>query len=391
MQKAVIVSAVRTPIGSFNGKLASFEAPKLGSLAIRAAMEKAGISKSDVQEVIMGNVVSANLGQAPARQASIHAGLPETVCATTLNKMCASGMKAVAYAAQTIMLGNNNCIIAGGFESMSNIPYYIPKARFGLRLGDGSIVDGMMRDGLTDAYNAQPMGWCSDQTSKNFGISREEQDQYAIRSYERAAKATKEGMFKNEIISVSIVDKKETTYMTEDEEYKNVKLEKIPTLKPVFNKDGTATAANASKISDGAAALVIMSEEKAKRAGLKPLARIVSFADAERAPQEFTIAPSDAITKALKLAQLNKSDISYYELNEAFASVPLANAKILDLDLEKVNIYGGAVALGHPIGASGARILATLISALKNNGKTYGVAGICNGGGGASAMIIENL
>lgn len=392
LHKTVIVSAVRTPIGSFNGKLSTFEAPKLGALAIRAALERAGVAKNEVQEVIMGSVCQANLGQAPARQASYHAGLPDSVCATTVNKMCASGMKAVMYASQSIMLGHSNTVIAGGMESMTNIPYYLPKVRQGLKMGDNKVIDGMMRDGLADAYDNKAMGCHSDATAKEYGITREMQDQFAIDSYKKAAEATKNGSFK-EIISIAVPNTRggEPTYVNEDEEYSNVKMEKIPTLRPAFDKEGTATAANSSKISDGAAALVLMSEEKAIKSGLKPMARIIGFADAERKPSEFTTAPSLAIPKALKMAGLEMSDIDLFEINEAFALVALVNSKILNIDPSKINIYGGAVALGHPIGASGARIIATLISALQNTNKKYGVASICNGGGGASAVVIERL
>lgn len=388
----VIASAVRTPIGSFNGSLASFRAPQLGALAVRAALERAGVSKSEVQEVILGNVLSADLGQAPARQAVIEAGLPSSVVCTTINKMCASGTKSIMLGAQSIMLGMNNCVIAGGFESMTNAPYYVSKARFGYKMGDGTLVDSVLRDGLVDAFNGKHMGWCAEQTAAKYGITREEQDKYALESYRRAAEATEKGYFKNELISVAIPGKGETKYLNEDEEIKNLKADKVASLRPAFLKEnGTVTAANASKLSDGAAALVLLSEEKAKRAGLKPLARIRGFADAERDPVEFTIAPSDAIPRALKASGLEKKDIGLYELNEAFSVVALANMRLLDLDPNTVSIFGGAVALGHPIGCSGARIVATLISALKNRDETFGVAAICNGGGGASALVIENL
>lgn len=391
LNRAVIVSVARTPIGSFNGKLSSFEAPKLGALAIRSAVEQAGLSKSEVQEVIMGNVCQANLGQAPARQAAIHAGLSESTICTTVNKMCASGMKSVMYAAQNVMLGVHNTVVAGGFESMSNVPYYLPRVRQGLKLGDSQVVDGLMKDGLSDAYNEKAMGWCAEQSAKAYKFSREDQDAYAITSYKRAAEASEKGYFKNEIISVSVQDRRNSFVVDHDEEFSNINFEKIPTLRAAFEKDGTVTAANSSTISDGGAALVIMSEEKAKRAGLKPLALIRGFADAERAPVEFTVAPSDALPKAFKAAGVSKGDIDFFELNEAFAVVSLINSKILDLDLDKVNIYGGAVALGHPIGCSGARIIITLLSALRNNNKSLGAAAICNGGGGASALVIERL
>jgi acetyl-CoA C-acetyltransferase len=393
--RPVIVSAVRTPIGSFNGKLASFTAPKLGALAIRAALSNAGVVQNEVQEAIMGNVLQSNLGQAPARQAVIHAGLPNSTVSTTINKMCASGMKAIMFASQSIMLGLQNTIVAGGFESMSNTPYYLPKARFGYRLGDGQLIDGILKDGLTDAYNDKHMGWCAEQTAKAYNITREDQDKYAIESYERAAKATESGIFKQELLSVAIPPTKpggETTYVNEDEEFSNIKLDKVPTLKPAFVKEnGTVTAANASKLSDGAAALIIMSEEKAKRGGFKIIGRILGFADAEREPVEFTIAPADAIPKALKNAGVNKGDVALWEINQAFSVVALANMKILDLNPETVNIYGGAISLGHPIGCSGARIVVTLLNALKQKNASIGVAGICNGGGGASAIVIERV
>jgi acetyl-CoA C-acetyltransferase len=388
----VIVSLARTPIGSFNGGLAYFKAPQLGALAIRATLERVSVSKSEVQEVILGNVLSADLGQAPARQAVIEAGLAQSTVCTTINKMCASAMKSVMFAAQSIMLGHNNCMIAGGFESMTNAPYYVPKARFGYKMGDGTLIDAILKDGLIDAYNGKHMGWCAEQVASKYSITREDQDKYALESYRRSQNATKNGLFKNEIISVAVPSKGETQFVNEDEEPKNIKMDKVPTLKPAFMKEGgTITAANASTLSDGAAALLLMSEEKAKRAGLKPIARIRGFADAERDPVEFAIAPADAIPKALKNAKVDKKDISYFEINEAFSAVVLANMRILDLDPSKVNIYGGAVSLGHPIGCSGARILCTLISALQNNNETLGVASICNGGGGASSVVIELL
>lgn len=388
----VIASAVRTPIGSFNGGLSYFKAPQLGALAVRGALERAGISKSEVQEVILGNVISADLGQAPARQAVIEAGLSQSTVCTTVNKMCASGMKAIMLSAQSIMLGHNNCMIAGGFESMTNAPYYLSKARFGYKLGDGTMVDSILKDGLTDAYNGKHMGWCAEQTARKYSLTREDQDNYALESYRRAQDATKNGYFQNEVISVAVPGKGETKFVSEDEEPKNIKLDKVPTLKPAFLKEGgTITAANSSTLSDGAAALVIMSEEKARRAGLRPIARIRGFADAERDPVEFPIAPADAIPKALKNAGVEKKDVAFYEINEAFSAVALANMRLLDLDPHDVNIYGGAVSLGHPIGCSGARIICTLISALRNRHETLGVAAICNGGGGASSVVIELL
>ncbi|KAL0488351.1 acetyl-CoA C-acetyltransferase [Acrasis kona] len=394
-KRPVIVAAVRTAIGSFNGKLSSFDATTLGALAIRGAIAQAGVSPNEVHEAYMGNVVQSNLGQAPGRQAVLNGGLPKTVCTTTLNKMCASGMKSAMLASQSVMLGINSTVIAGGFESMSNAPYYLPKVRFGLRYGDGQLIDGLAKDGLTDAYNHKPMGWAAEECAKAYAITRQEQDAYTIESYRRAAEATSSGAFKEEILSISVPGKPgaEPTYVNQDEEFANIRADKIPTLKPAFTKDpdGTVTAANSSKLSDGAAALIIMSEEKAKRGGFKVIGRILGFADAEKDPNEFTTAPADAIPKALKHSGINLSDVSYFEINEAFSVVALANMKILGLDPANVNIYGGAVALGHPIGCSGARIIVTLLNALKRNGKSVGVAAICNGGGGASSIVIERV
>lgn len=387
----VIVSAVRSPIGSFNGKLSSFSAPKLGALAVKQAVEKSGLSISEIEEVILGNVISSGVGQAPARQAALHGGLPVSTVTTTVNKVCSSGMKTVMMGAAEILLGHRKVVLTGGFESMSNIPYYVPNARFGYRYGNGTFEDGIVKDGLTDAFTNQLMGECGELCAKEFGISREDQDKYALESYKRAENATKKGYFKDELFSVAITGKKGTTYVTEDEEFSNLQIDKISTLKPAFTKDGTITAFNSSKLSDGSAALVLMSEEKAKKLGIKPLARILGWGDAEKAPQEFTTAPSLAIPIALQNAKINKSNVDLFEINEAFAVVSLANMKILDLDPSKVNVFGGAVALGHPLGCSGARILVTLINALKKHNKTIGVAGICNGGGGASSIVIENL
>ncbi|KAF0971602.1 hypothetical protein FDP41_010131 [Naegleria fowleri] len=393
--RAVIVAAQRTPIGSFLGKLSGFDAPKLGSLAIRSATQKAGVALSEVQEVIMGNVVSANLGQAPARQASIHAGLPESVVCTTVNKMCASGMKAVMYGTQNIELGIHNCVVAGGFESMSNAPYYIPQGRSGYRLGDGKLVDSILKDGLTDAYNGEHMGWCAEQTAKLYKITREEQDAYAIESYKRAAEANEKGYMSEELFSIALPSKKKgdpIQYIQHDEEFTNINMDKVPQLKPAFVKEnGTVTAANSSKLSDGGAALILMSEEKAKKAGIRPIARILGYGDAEKAPIDFTTAPSSAIPVALKHAGVLQSDVNLWEINEAFSAVALVNMRLLGLDVSNVNIFGGAVALGHPIGCSGARILCTLISALKHRKQQVGCAAICNGGGGASSVVIELL
>lgn len=387
-----ILSASRTPIGSFGGTLSSVHAAKLGATAIQGALSKSGVDPASVDEVLMGNVVSANLGQAPARQAAIYAGLPVSVICTTVNKVCASGMKATALGAQAIQLGDGEIVVAGGMENMSQIPYYLPKARNGYGYGHGEIVDGLLKDGLTDVYDQIGMGVCGDQTALKYNISREAQDEYAIRSYERSAEATANGSFGNEIVPVEITSARgEATIVREDEEYKRVKFEKIPTLKPVFSKDGTVTAANASTINDGGAALVLAGGNAVKARNLKPIARIVAYADAEQEPAWFTTTPVLATEKVLKKAGLKISDIDYFEVNEAFAVVALAYIQALNLDVEKVNVLGGAVSLGHPLGASGARIVTTLLSVLEKNKGRYGLAAICNGGGGASAMIVERL
>ncbi len=392
MQEVYIVSAVRTPIGSFGGSLSGFTAVELGSKAIKGALEKSKVPTSQVQEVFMGNVVSANLGQAPARQAAIAAGIGYNVPCTTVNKVCASGMKAVMLGAQSIMLGMNDVVVAGGMESMSNIPYYVPKARYGYKYGHGQLIDGLMHDGLWEIYNGFPMGNCADHTAKEKNISREDQDAYAITSYKRSAQATSDGKFKNEIIPVAIPQRKgDPILMTEDEEYKNVDFSKIPGLKPVFTKDGSVSAANASTINDGASALVLVSERKLKELGLTPIAKIRGFADAAQEPIWFTTAPALAIPKAIKHAGITQKDVDFYEINEAFAVVAIANNRALGLDPERVNVNGGAVALGHPLGASGARIITTLTSVLHQNNAKIGVAGICNGGGGASAIVIEKV
>ena len=392
MKKEVyIVSALRTPLGSFGGMLADISATRLGALAIKGALEKAGVSPKDVDDVIMGNVVSANLGQAPARQAAKYAGLPDSVNCTTVNKVCASGMKAAAYGAQSILLGHADIVVAGGMESMSQIPYYVPKARFGYKYGNGELIDGLAKDGLVDVYDQQAMGIYADRTAAKYGFSREQQDAFAIRSYKNSAANTEGGQFKNEIIPVEVASRKGNFMMTEDEEYKNVMFEKIPTLRPAFSKDGTVTAANASTINDGASALVLVSGEMVKKLNLKPIARIVSFADGEQAPEWFTTAPTIAAPIALKRAGLTLNDIDYFEVNEAFAVVPMAFAKVMDFDPEKMNVFGGACSLGHPLGCSGARILTTLNNVLHQKNGRYGMAAICNGGGGASAMIIESL
>ena len=392
MEEAFIISAVRTPIGSFGGVLSSISATQLGSIAIKGALEKAGVLAELVNEVYMGNVVSANLGQAPARQAAIGAGIGTNVPCTTVNKVCASGMKAVMLGAQSIMLGVNDIVIAGGMESMSNIPYYVPKARYGYKYGNGELVDGLMKDGLWEVYNDFAMGNCADNTAKEKNISRQQQDDYAINSYKRSAKSWDAGLFKDEIVPVEVPQRRgEPIIIDEDEEYKNVKFEKIPNLKPVFSKDGSVTAANASTINDGASALLLMSKKKANELGIKPVARIAGFGDAAQDPLWFTTTPSLALPKAIAHAGLTQDDIDYYEINEAFAVVPLVNNQELGLDAEKVNTFGGAVSLGHPLGASGARIITTLNNVLHKKGARYGAAGICNGGGGASAIVIEKI
>jgi len=390
-KKVVIVSAVRTPIGSFMGSLSTVSATQLGAAAIKGALDKIQLDYNLVDEVLMGNVVQAGVGQAPARQAALYAGLPNTVIATTINKVCASGMKAVMQGAQAIMNGDAEIIVAGGMENMSMIPHYV-HMRNGVKFGPTTMVDGMQRDGLVDAYDNNAMGVCADLCASEYKISREEQDAFAIQSYERSAKAWEAGKFDNEVVPVTIPQRRgDAIVFAKDEEYTNVKLDKIPTLNAVFTKDGTVTAANASTINDGAAALVLMSEEKAKALGLKPLAAITSYADAAQEPKWFTTAPAKALPKALDKAGLAISDVDYFEFNEAFAVVGLANAKILGLDNDKVNVNGGAVSLGHPLGCSGARIIVTLINVLEQNNAKIGAAAICNGGGGASAIVIERM
>lgn len=391
MKKVVIVSATRTPIGSFGGSLASLSATQLGSIVIRSAVEKAGLKPEHIQEVYIGNVMSANLGQAPATQAAIFAGLPY-IPATAVNKVCASGMKAIMLAAQSIALAQNDIVVAGGMESMSNVPYFLDKARNGYRLGNGQITDGLIKDGLWDVYNDYHMGSAAELCAVNCNITREQQDAFAVESYKRAQNAQREGRFTKEITPVELKDKKgDITLFGNDEEPQAVKFDKIPSLKPVFKKDGTVTAANASSLNDGAAALVLMSQDRADELGIKPLAKIISYADAQQAPEWFTTAPSKAIPLALHRANLTSDQIDYFEINEAFSVVSIANNQILKLDPAKVNINGGAVALGHPLGSSGARIIVTLLHVLQQKGAKYGAAGICNGGGGASAMVIENL
>jgi acetyl-CoA C-acetyltransferase len=392
MKEAYIISAVRTPIGSFGGGLSSLTATKLGGIAFKGAVQKAGIDPKLIQEIFVGNVISAGLGQAPATQVAAEAGFGFNIPCTLVNKVCASGMKAVMFGAESIMLGLNDVGIAGGMESMSNIPYYLMKARTGYKYGNGELIDGLQYDGLTDIYNHCAMGVCADNTAKEMNISRKDQDDYAIASYKRSATAWNSGKFKEEIIPVEVKDKKgNATLFAEDEEYKNVNFEKIPQLKPVFTKEGTVTAANASTLNDGASALVLMSKEKADALGLKPIARILGFADAAQDPMWFTTTPSLAIPKAMKVAGVDKKDVGYYEINEAFSAVAIANNLKLGLDPEKVNVHGGAVALGHPLGSSGSRIMTTLINILGQNNSSIGVAGICNGGGGASAIVIEKL
>lgn len=391
MNKVVIVSAVRTPIGSFLGSLSSLTAVQLGSAAIKGVLEKINLDPSLVQEVYMGNVVQAGLGQAPARQAALGAGLLDNVPCTTVNKVCASGMKAVMNAAQTIALGEADVVVAGGMESMSNIPHYV-HMRNGKKFGPATMEDGMQKDGLVDAYDQNAMGVCADLCASEYNFSREEQDEFAKTSYERSAKAWEKNKFADEVIPVEVPQRRgEPVIVSEDEEYKNVRMDKISSLRPAFTKDGTVTAANASTINDGAAALVLMSEKKANELGLKPLAYIKSYADAAQEPKWFTTAPAKALPVALNRAGIKIDDVDYFEFNEAFSVVGLANMKILNLSSDKVNVNGGAVSLGHPLGCSGARILVTLINVLKQNNAKIGAAAICNGGGGASAMVIERI
>ncbi|MGK4568014.1 acetyl-CoA C-acyltransferase [Flavobacterium sp. 3HN19-14] len=388
-KKVVIVSAARTPIGSFMGALSTVTAPKLGAAAIKGALDKINLDPKLVDEVYMGNVVQAGVGQAPARQAALFAGLPDTVIATTVNKVCASGMKAVMMGAQAIMAGDAEIIVAGGMENMSLIPHYM-HLRNGYKFGPASMVDGMQKDGLTDAYDNNAMGVCADLCASEYKISREEQDNFAIQSYERSAKAWEAGKFDNEVVPVAVPQRKGDPIMvTKDEEYTNVKLDKIPTLAAVFTKEGTVTAANASTINDGAGAVILMSEEKAQSLGLKPLAYIKGYADAAQEPKWFTTSPAKALPKALDKAGISIADVDFFEFNEAFSVVGLANAKILGLDNDKVNVNGGAVSLGHPLGCSGVRIIITLINVLEQNNAKIGAAAICNGGGGASAIVIE--
>jgi acetyl-CoA C-acetyltransferase len=392
MKEVFIVASARTPIGSFGGALAPVSATQLGAIAIKGALHKYAIEAKLITEVFMGNVLSANLGQAPARQAALFAGLMETTECTAINKVCASGSKAIIFAAQSILLGINDMVIAGGMESMSNVPYYLDKARTGYKLGNGQLTDGLIKDGLWDVYNDYHMGNAAENTARELKISREMQDEHAIESYKRSETASNRGFFKHEIVPVEIPQKgRPSIIIEEDEEFRKVNFDKIPTLKPVFEKEGTITAANASTLNDGAAVLILASKEKVKELGLKPLARILGFADAAQKPEWFTTAPSLSIPLALKNAGIDAKNVDYYEINEAFSVVSIANNRILHLDSKKVNLFGGAVSLGHPIGCSGARIVVTLLNVLQQQGAKIGVTGICNGGGGSSALVIENL
>lgn len=390
MKEVYIVSAVRTPMGSWGGSLKGFSATQLGSIAIKGAVERAGIKPADVNEVLMGCVLQANLGQAPARQAAIFAGLPDSIPCTTVNKVCSSGLKAVMQGAQAIMLGDAEVVVAGGMESMSNVPFYNPHVRWGSKYGNVTLVDGLAKDGLVDVYNDYPMGNAAELCAKECNISREDQDEFAIESYKRSQASIEGGKFANEIVPVEVPQRKgDPIVFDKDEEPYNVKFEKIPALRSAFIKDGSVTAANASTMNDGAAALVLMSKEKAEAMGLKPIAKIKSYADAAQAPEWFTTSPALAVPKAVEKAGLKMEDVSYFELNEAFSVVGVANMQKMNLKPEQVNVNGGAVSLGHPLGCSGARILVTLINVLHQNNAQYGAAGICNGGGGASAMVIE--
>ena len=392
MKDVVIVSAVRTPIGSFGGALSGISAPKLGATAISAAIKKAGIQPKDVEEVLMGNVLQAGIGQAPARQAAIYAGISENVPCTTINKVCSSGMKAIMMASQSIKAGDADIIVAGGMENMSAVPHYLQNGRNGTKLGNMPLVDGLVHDGLTDVYNEQHMGVCAELCASEHEISREEQDAFALESYRRSAAAWEAGKYKNEVVPVHVPQRRgDDLIIDTDEDFSKVRHDKVPSLRPVFKKDGTITAANASNINDGACALVIMSAEKAAEMKLSPLAKITGYADAAHEPEWFTTAPAKALPKALKKAGINLNKVDYFELNEAFSVVGLANMKILGLDSSKVNVNGGAVSLGHPLGASGARIVSTLLSVLDQNNGKVGAAAICNGGGGASAIVIEKI
>lgn len=391
MNEVYIVSVARTPIGSMSGVLSPLSAVQLGAQTIKKAIERAGITGKDVEEVIMGNVIQANTGQAPARQAALAAGVHENATCTTINKVCASGMKAIIYAAQSIILGDKQVVVAGGMESMTNAPYMIANGRGGYRYGHGELADAIVRDALQDPYSKEMMGNSGDRCARKFNFSREDQDAFALESYRRATEAYKNGWFNDELFDVEISARGASTFIKEDEEYKKLRADKVATLKPAFGKDGTVTAVNASKINDGAAAVVLMSGAKVKELGLTPIAKLTGYGDAEQAPDDFTTSPALAMPKALAKAGLDIKQVDYFEINEAFSNVTMANTKLLGLDAAKVNAFGGAVALGHPVGASGARIIITLLSVLKHKGGKYGCAGICNGGGGASAVVLEKL
>ena len=392
MNKVYIVAAVRTPLGSFGGALSSIPATKLGAAAIKGALEKANLPAEAVEEVYMGNVISANLGQAPARQAAIYAGVPNTVPCTTINKVCSSGAKAIMFGAQSVMLGHRDVVVVGGMENMSQVPFYLPNARYGYKYGNGSLVDGLQKDGLTDVYNECIMGVCADNTAKKYNITREDQDNFAIQSYKRSASSNEAGYFKNEIVPVEVPQRRGDAIMvSEDEEFKKVKFEKIPALRPAFSKDGTVTAANASTINDGAAALILVSKKALEKYNLTPVAEVVSFTDAAHEPEWFTTAPTKATERLLDQTGKKVGDIDYFEVNEAFSVVPLAYNQVVGTTEDKVNVFGGSVSLGHPLGASGARIVTTLVNVLHTKNGDLGVAAICNGGGGASAIMIKNI
>ena len=392
MQQSFIISAVRTPIGSFGGSFSSITAPELGAMAIKAAIERADIEPNQVEEVLYGNVCQANIGQAPARQATLGAGLSNKTIVTTINKVCASGMKSIMFGSQSIELGQNDIVVAGGMESMSNVPFYLSKARYGYGYGNSELIDGLAKDGLINIYDNKAMGCFADATASKFEISREAQDAFAIQSYKRSAEAWANGFFANEVIPVEVTDRKgNVKVVLEDEEFKKVNFEKIPTLRPAFTKEGTVTAANASTINDGAAALVLASAFTIEKNNLKPIAKIISYADGEHEPEWFTTAPIIAAEKALKRAGLTMAEIDFFEINEAFSVVPMVFAKHFGINHDKLNVFGGAVSLGHPLGCSGARIVTTLVNVLQNKNAKYGMAAICNGGGGASAIIIEKI
>lgn len=392
MKDVVIVSAVRTPMGSFGGVLSSVPAAKLGATAIKGALDKINLDANIVEEVFMGNVLQANVGQAPARQAALLAGLSDNTPCTTVNKVCASGMKSIMLAAQAIKSGDAEVVVAGGMENMSSVPHYLPNSRVGQKLGDIKMVDGLVKDGLTDVYNQVHMGVCAETCAEGMKFSREQQDEFALESYRRSADSWANGKFSNEIVPVEVPQRRgDALVISEDEEYKNIKVEKVPQLRPVFKKEGTVTAANASTLNDGASALVLMSAEKAAELGLSPMAKITAYADAAQESEWFTTAPAKALPKALDKAGLDINEIDYFELNEAFSVVGLANIDLLKIDAAKTNVNGGAVSLGHPLGSSGSRIVVSLINVLKQNNGKFGAAGICNGGGGASAMVIENI